>query len=274
MSRYLLTRTAEAELEELLAFIAEQDGRGRAEHVLVRFLDAFENLAASPGIGHHRRLLTGDTLRWWPVFRFLVLYDPKAEPLTVMRPRFAFGIILVTGRTDDVDRIVGLEMGADDYVTKPFNQRELLARVKNLLRRTARARPEEERPKQFGAWTFDLRCRAAERRRRLRRGLDPGRVRIAFRLRAASRRRHEPRSPAHASHAPKLGPERSDHRRSGERRLRQKLEQDPKAPELIVTAHGEGYLFAAEVTLRAPPPAGAYPCNADQVSFSVSVDRR
>ena len=43
------------------------------------------------------------------------------------------GIILVTGRTDDVDRIVGLEIGADDYVTKPFNPRELLARVKTLL---------------------------------------------------------------------------------------------------------------------------------------------
>lgn len=45
------------------------------------------------------------------------------------------GIVLVTGKTDDIDRIVGLEIGADDYVTKPFNPRELLARVTNLLRR-------------------------------------------------------------------------------------------------------------------------------------------
>ena len=51
------------------------------------------------------------------------------------RERSEVGIILVTGRTDTVDRIVGLEIGADDYVTKPFDQRELLARVKNLLRR-------------------------------------------------------------------------------------------------------------------------------------------
>ena len=85
MSRYLLTESAEGELEEVLRFIAEQDGKSRAEHVLVHFLDAFDNLASSPGIGHHKRRLTGDTLRWWPVFRFLVLYDPEAEPLTVMR---------------------------------------------------------------------------------------------------------------------------------------------------------------------------------------------
>ena len=56
------------------------------------------------------------------------------------RARSEIGIILLSGRTDDVDRIVGLELGADDYVCKPFNRRELLARVKNLLRRTAAMR--------------------------------------------------------------------------------------------------------------------------------------
>ena len=85
MSRYLLTETAEGELEEILDFIAERDGKERAETVLVRFLDVFENLASSPGIGHHKHDLTGEALRWWPVFRFLVLYDPEVEPLVVMR---------------------------------------------------------------------------------------------------------------------------------------------------------------------------------------------
>ncbi|MEM1201719.1 MAG: type II toxin-antitoxin system RelE/ParE family toxin [Acidobacteriota bacterium] len=85
MSRFLLTETAEGDLEEILAFIVERDGVGRAEHVLGHFLDAFDNLAASPRIGHRKRYLTGDALRWWPVFRFLVLYDPDASPLTVMR---------------------------------------------------------------------------------------------------------------------------------------------------------------------------------------------
>ena len=74
------------------------------------------------------------------------------------RERSEIGIILVTGRSDTVDRIVGLEIGADDYVTKPFEQRELLARVKNLLRRvragTSAVRPSEERRK-FMGWTLD-----------------------------------------------------------------------------------------------------------------------
>jgi len=79
-----------------------------------------------------------------------------------LRARSDVGIILVTGRSDEVDRIVGLEIGADDYVTKPFNQRELLARVKNLLRRvrlnaSTAAPPQQKR--QFCGWIFDLASR-------------------------------------------------------------------------------------------------------------------
>jgi antitoxin ParD1/3/4/toxin ParE1/3/4 len=85
MSRYLLTETAEDELEEIVLFVAEESGKGRAEHVLGHFVDAFDNLASTPRIGHRKRSLTGDTLRWWPVFRFLILYDPEAEPLLVLR---------------------------------------------------------------------------------------------------------------------------------------------------------------------------------------------
>jgi two-component system phosphate regulon response regulator OmpR len=59
-----------------------------------------------------------------------------------LRERHAqLGVIMVTGATDSVDRIVGLETGADDYVTKPYDPRELLARIKSLLRRTQTARP-------------------------------------------------------------------------------------------------------------------------------------
>ncbi|NMS31169.1 response regulator, partial [Vibrio parahaemolyticus] len=57
-----------------------------------------------------------------------------------LRSQSDIGIILVTGRTDSIDKIVGLEMGADDYVTKPFELRELLVRVKNLLWRISAAR--------------------------------------------------------------------------------------------------------------------------------------
>ena len=68
------------------------------------------------------------------------------------------GIILVTARDDEIDRIVGLEIGADDYVTKPFNPRELLARVKNLIRRkhSDYSRHQKQRRKSFSGWTLDL----------------------------------------------------------------------------------------------------------------------
>lgn len=85
MSGYLLTETAEEDLDEILGFIAERDGKARALHVLERLVDAFERLAASPGMGYHRKQLTGPELRWWPVFRFLILYDPQASPLVVLR---------------------------------------------------------------------------------------------------------------------------------------------------------------------------------------------
>ncbi len=63
-------------------------------------------------------------------------------------------IIMLTARSDDVDKIVGLELGADDYLTKPFNPRELVARVRAVLRRTGRPR-REDRPLTLGRLTID-----------------------------------------------------------------------------------------------------------------------
>ncbi|NMS58832.1 response regulator, partial [Vibrio parahaemolyticus] len=88
-----------------------------------------------------------------------------------LRSQSDIGIILVTGRTDSIDKIVGLEMGADDYVTKPFELRELLVRVKNLLWRISAARSgsskanetSEEHIVRFGEWTFDIQRRALSR---------------------------------------------------------------------------------------------------------------
>ncbi|MBF0613886.1 MAG: two-component system response regulator TorR [Magnetococcales bacterium] len=80
-----------------------------------------------------------------------------------LRLRSDIGIILVTARKEDMDRIIGLELGADDYVSKPFNERELLIRVRNLLRRTSRQRADEEMPVTrytFKGWSLDT-----ERRR-------------------------------------------------------------------------------------------------------------
>lgn len=163
-----------------------------------------------------------------------------------LRARSEVGIILVTGRSDAVDRIVGLEIGADDYVTKPFDQRELLARVKNLLRRvriTPGPGAAAPRKRLFSGWSFDLVSRTLS-------GADGKFVdltRAEFKALALltahtgqvlSRDRllHEI---AHRDWDP------SD--RTVDvviRRLRRKLGDDPGQPRLIVTSHGEGYLFA------------------------------
>lgn len=164
------------------------------------------------------------------------------------RERSEVGIILVTGRTDTVDRIVGLEIGADDYVTKPFDQRELLARVKNLLRRVRRSRGEGETSpvRRFLGWTLDLGNRTlrdasgtfvdltrAEFKALALLSANPGMVMSRDRL------LHEV---AHRDWDP------TD--RTVDvvvRRLRQKLGDDSRRPRIIVTSHGEGYLFAASL---------------------------
>lgn len=162
-----------------------------------------------------------------------------------LRAQSDVGIILVTGRSDAVDRIVGLEIGADDYVTKPFEQRELLARAKNLLRRVRGGGGAGAAPKkrQFQGWVFDLVSRTLSSAE----GKFVDLTRAEFKALALltahtgqvlSRDRllHEI---AHRDWDP------SD--RTVDvviRRLRKKLGDDASHPRLIVTSHGEGYLFA------------------------------
>ena len=164
-----------------------------------------------------------------------------------LRAKLDVGIILVTGRTDDVDRIVGLELGADDYVTKPFNQRELLARVKNLLRRTLAARREDEAPTRFAGWVFDM----ARRRLTSPDNRTVPLTRAEYELLAAFVRHpgivmSRERLISQVTHR-----DWDPYDRTIDvlvRRLRRKIERDPKAPDLIITAHGEGYLFAPDAT--------------------------
>lgn len=84
MTAYVLEEAAEHELREIFHYVSRDSGESRASHVLNAFLEAFDSLSASPGIGFLRRGLTGDELRWWPVFRWLVLYDPNTQPLRIV----------------------------------------------------------------------------------------------------------------------------------------------------------------------------------------------
>jgi two-component system torCAD operon response regulator TorR len=153
------------------------------------------------------------------------------------------GIILVSGRDDDVDKIVGLESGADDYVTKPFNARELLARVKIVLR-GARRQASKRVPHslKFGRWVFDISQRRLSDQQGQPEVLTRGELDVLSAL---------------ASHAGEvLSRERLmqtvSHRSwdPGDRtidvlisRLRDKLEDDPKKPKLIMTVRSEGYVL-------------------------------
>lgn len=79
-----------------------------------------------------------------------------------LRARWQTGVIIVTGRGDAVDKVVGLEVGADDYVTKPFDLRELVARIKAVLRRLLvhPATPPDNQTLAFAGWRLDLRARS------------------------------------------------------------------------------------------------------------------
>jgi DNA-binding response OmpR family regulator len=96
----------------------------------------------------------------------LVLLDlrlPDIDGLDVcraLRERSAVPIIIVTARGEESDRVVGLELGADDYVVKPFGVRELIARIRAVARRTS-SRPHDEGPLRVGALSVDIRARRA-----------------------------------------------------------------------------------------------------------------
>jgi two-component system OmpR family response regulator len=97
----------------------------------------------------------------------LDLMLPGDDGLTLcrtLRARSSIPIIMLTARGEDTDRIVGLEMGADDYLAKPFNPRELLARVKSILRRARtlpqNLHPDDARTIRFAGWTLDVATRS------------------------------------------------------------------------------------------------------------------
>lgn len=155
------------------------------------------------------------------------------------------GIILVSGRSDDVDKIVGLESGADDYVTKPFNSRELLARVKIVLRGVrGRAQKQTADIVSFGRWNFDIPHRRLTnsdgRQEVLTRGESELLAALASHPGVVLSRERLMQNVSHRAWDP--ADRTIDVLIS---RLREKLEADPKKPELITTVRSEGYVLIA-----------------------------
>ncbi|TXI75180.1 MAG: response regulator transcription factor [Dechloromonas sp.] len=165
------------------------------------------------------------------------------EAMQRVRAITSCGILILTGRAHVSDRVMGLELGADDYVLKPFEPRELVARVRSILRRREAAALPQMQVAEFGGWRFNL----------------------------ANNTLHAPTGEAHllsTSEAELLkvfvsNPNRILQREKlmGTRdlaptdrsidvrisRLRRKLEPDPQSPAFIKTVYGAGYLFMATV---------------------------
>lgn len=184
---------------------------------------------------------------------------PGKDGLTLtreLRTQSEVGIILVTGRLDEVDRLIGLECGADEYVTKPFNPREILARTKNLIRRVrhcSTTKPTDSMPhsfKQFERWKLNT-----DRRQLLDEQQQPTQLtegefqllsclmthagQVMSREQILEQIRNREWVPSDRTVDVLIG------------RLRRKLGDDSANPKLILTIHGAGYLFTPKPTAMA-----------------------
>ena len=184
----------------------------------------------------------------------LDLMMPGEDGLTLcreLRVKSNLPIIMLTAMGEETDRIIGLEMGADDYLAKPFNPRELLARIKAVMRRTqADNQPAAEtltRDLRFDRWLLDI------NRREL---VDEDGVGLSLSTAEFDLLKVFLERPQRVLSRDQLldlarGREAVAFDRAIDTlvsRLRRKLERDPKNPELIKTIWGGGYMFSADVT--------------------------
>ncbi|MFM2484746.1 two-component system response regulator ArcA [Celerinatantimonas yamalensis] len=168
-----------------------------------------------------------------------------------LRDKEQIALMFLTGRDNEVDKILGLEIGADDYITKPFNPRELTIRARNLLNRTINAQaPLEEghgvETYRFNGWTLDINSRSlispnddhyklprSEFRAMLHFVENPGQIQTRADLLKKM-----------------TGRELKPHDRTVDvtiRRIRKHFESIPETPEIIATIHGEGYRFCGDL---------------------------
>jgi two-component system, OmpR family, response regulator len=188
----------------------------------------------------------------------LILLDlmlPGEDGLSLcrsLRTKSKIPIIMLTAKGDEVDRVIGLEMGADDYLPKPFGSRELIARIRAVLRRAQepdRPAGSNERPKQycFDHWRLDVGTRELIRDDGATLPLSTGEYELLVALvqrpqRVLSRDQLLDLARGRAANAL----DRSIDTQVS--RLRKKLEQDPSDPKIIKTVWGGGYMFTPAVS--------------------------
>jgi DNA-binding response OmpR family regulator len=170
-----------------------------------------------------------------------------------LREQSAIPIVMLTGVRDEADRVMGLELGADDYLTKPFSPRELLARIRTVLRRTkstalAQARQKEVRAYRFAEFELNLRTRRLKQRDGPHIDLTNGEFNLLAALLAAPERILTRDQLLEASRVY----DNEVYDRSIDvqvLRLRRKIEPDPAQPRFIVTERGVGYIFTCAVEI-------------------------
>jgi len=166
-----------------------------------------------------------------------------------LRATAATPIIMLTAMGEETDRIVGLEMGADDYLPKPFNPRELLARIKAVLRRASAPQPApgvRGKLLRFAGWTLDLGSRRLESPSGDPVDLSTGEYEllVAFAERPQRVLNRDQLLDLARGRAAIPFDRSIDVQVS---RLRRKIEADPKSPQIITTVRGGGYMFTPAV---------------------------
>jgi DNA-binding response OmpR family regulator len=170
-----------------------------------------------------------------------------------LRDQSAIPIVMLTGVRDEADRVMGLELGADDYLTKPFSPRELLARIRTVLRRTkstavAQAQRREVRAYRFAEFELNLRTRRLKQRDTQNIELTNGEFNLLAALLAAPERILTRDQLLETSRVY----DNEVYDRSIDvqvLRLRRKIESDPSRPQFIVTERGVGYIFKSPVEI-------------------------
>ncbi|WP_326939959.1 response regulator [Actimicrobium sp. GrIS 1.19] len=238
-------------MENLTQILVVDDDR-EIRTLLAEYLDGngFRTFTASNGIDM-RKVLDANRID-------LVVLDltlPGEDGLTLcrnLRAQSSLPVIMLTARGEPLDRILGLEMGADDYLAKPFEPRELFARIRSVLRRTNALPPNmatsEARAMLFGNWKLDLMARHLE-------AADGTVVALSgaeFRLLKVFL--EHPNRVLNRDQLLEMtqGREADPFDRSVDiqiSRLRQKLADDARTPLLIKTVRNEGYVLSTTVTV-------------------------
>jgi two-component system OmpR family response regulator len=187
----------------------------------------------------------------------LILLDlmlPGEDGLSLcrgLRAESNIPVIMLTAKGDEVDRVIGLEMGADDYVAKPFGSRELIARIRAVLRRSGEAPAPGQQPKhyRFDRWTLDAGARELLRDDGVTVPLSTGEYDLLITFVERPQRvltRDQLLDLARGRTAAAF--DRSIDTQVS--RLRKKLERDPGEPTLIKTVWGGGYMFTPAVEVK------------------------